>query len=180
MNSSTSQTFTDGQYYDTFFGTLAYCANKWHSLLMYNKPVKASFALDIENLFFVLLAFASKSPSWNLPWDEGSIMSVAGIKFTFCSDKDFAFKYLSFYCRNESINLLHVLYSELWSGVVIAQEQQMGLHASLQSNNFFSIMVDGTTDSSVSDAEIIYIWYTSTLLAQITLLHYIYTHVGRL
>ena len=35
-------------------------------------------------------------------------------------------------------------------------------------------MVDGTTDSSVSDAEIIYIRYTSTLLAQILLLAYMH------
>ncbi|KAL5496790.1 hypothetical protein EMCRGX_G013148 [Ephydatia muelleri] len=37
------------------------------------------------------------------------------------------------------------------------EEQRVGLQQKLQSNNFFSIMVDGTTDSSVSDAEIIYI-----------------------
>ena len=32
----------------------------------------------------------------------------------------------------------------------------------IQSNNFFSVMMDGTTDSSVSDAEIIYTRYTGT------------------
>ena len=46
----------------------------------------------------------------------------------------------------------------------IAEEQRLGLQAQLQSNNFFSVMMDGTTDSSVSDAEIIYIRYTGTLL----------------
>ena len=46
-----------------------------------------------------------------------------------------------------------------------AEEQRVGLQQKLQSNNFFSIVVDGTTDSSVSDAEVIYIRYTSTLLA---------------
>ena len=56
----------------------------------------------------------------------------------------------------------------------IAEEQRVGLQQKLQSNNFFSIMVDGTTDSSVSDAEIIYIRYTSTLLAQILLLAYMH------
>eukprot|EP00731_Ephydatia_muelleri_P022417 Em0014g1008a len=39
----------------------------------------------------------------------------------------------------------------------IAEEQRLGLQAQIQSNNFFSVMMDGTTDSSVSDAEIIYI-----------------------
>ena len=39
-----------------------------------------------------------------------------------------------------------------------------------------SIVVDGTTDSSVSDAEIIYIRYTSTLLA----LENSFTGLGRL
>ena len=46
----------------------------------------------------------------------------------------------------------------------IAEEQRLGLQAQIQSNNFFSVMMDGTTDSSVSDAEIIYIRYTGTLL----------------
>ena len=48
----------------------------------------------------------------------------------------------------------------------IAEEQRLGLQAQLQSNNFnfFSVMVEGTTDLSVSDAEIIYIRYTGTLL----------------
>ncbi|KAL5496177.1 hypothetical protein EMCRGX_G012415 [Ephydatia muelleri] len=39
----------------------------------------------------------------------------------------------------------------------IAEEQRLGLQAQIQSNNFFSVMMDGITDSSVSDAEIIYI-----------------------
>eukprot|EP00731_Ephydatia_muelleri_P001315 Em0001g1315a len=39
----------------------------------------------------------------------------------------------------------------------IVEEQRLGLQAQIQSNNFFSVMMDGTTDSSVSDAEIIYI-----------------------
>ena len=58
----------------------------------------------------------------------------------------------------------------------IAEEQRVGLQQKLQSNNFFSVMVDGTTDSSITDAEIIYIHvrYTSTLLAQILLLAYIH------
>ncbi|KAL5466710.1 hypothetical protein EMCRGX_G030858 [Ephydatia muelleri] len=43
----------------------------------------------------------------------------------------------------------------------IAEEQRLGLQAQIQSNNFFSVMMDGTTDSSVSDAEIIYIRYTA-------------------
>ena len=43
----------------------------------------------------------------------------------------------------------------------IAEEQQAILQASVQSGNFFSVMVDGTTDSSVTEAEIIYIRYTS-------------------
>ena len=46
----------------------------------------------------------------------------------------------------------------------IAEEQRLGLQAQLQSNNFFSVMMDGTTDSSVDDAKIIYIRYTGTLL----------------
>jgi len=46
----------------------------------------------------------------------------------------------------------------------IAEEQRLSLQAQIQSNNFFSVMMDGTTDSSVSDAEIIYIRYTGTLL----------------
>ena len=46
----------------------------------------------------------------------------------------------------------------------IVEEQRLGLQAQIQSNNFFSVMMDGTTDSSVSDAEIIYIRYTGTLL----------------
>ena len=42
----------------------------------------------------------------------------------------------------------------------IAEEQRLGLQAQIQSNNFFSVvMMDGTTGSSVSDAEIIYIRY---------------------
>ena len=45
----------------------------------------------------------------------------------------------------------------------IAEEQQASLQASAQSGNFFSVMVDGTTDSSVTEAEIIYSRYTSTL-----------------
>ena len=35
------------------------------------------------------------------------------------------------------------------------------MQACVQSGNFFSVMVDGTTDSSVTEAEIIYIRYTS-------------------
>ena len=45
----------------------------------------------------------------------------------------------------------------------IAEEQQASLQGSFQSGNFFSVMVDGSTDSSVTEAEIIYIRYTSIL-----------------
>ena len=46
----------------------------------------------------------------------------------------------------------------------IAEEQRLGLQAQQLSNNFFSVMMDGTTDSYVSDAEIINIMYTGTVL----------------
>ena len=46
----------------------------------------------------------------------------------------------------------------------IAEEQRLGLQAQQLSNNFFSVMMDGTTDSYVSDAEIINIRYTGTVL----------------
>ena len=52
----------------------------------------------------------------------------------------------------------------------IAEEQQAILQASVQSGNFFSVMVDGTTDSSVTEAEIIYIRYTSWYFVYLILL----------
>lgn len=60
-----------------------------------------------------------------------------------------------------------------------AEEQQASLQGSLQSGNFFSVMVDGTTDSSVTEAEIISFRYTSTFQSCIARLALILT-VGRL
>ena len=39
----------------------------------------------------------------------------------------------------------------------IAEEQRMQLRSVIEKANYFSIMVDGTTDSSVTEAEIMYI-----------------------
>ena len=115
-----SKSCLHGQIYDEFFGNHLYCANRWFQLLMFNEHVKASFTLDFENLFFVLLAFAGKI-TWQLPWENEIPRTVATHKFLFCGSSNYAFRYLSTYCHREAIRILHALYSQLWisSGVEV-------------------------------------------------------------
>ena len=72
-------------------------------------------------------------------------------------------------------NYIRLIRSAVNSSTILQKSSEWVCNKSFQSNNF-SITVDGTTDSSVSDAEIFYIRYTSTLLK----FFYWLIYIGRL
>eukprot|EP00731_Ephydatia_muelleri_P037478 Em0481g5a len=55
----------------------------------------------------------------------------------------------------------------------IAEEQRMQLRSVIQKAHYFSIMVDGTTDSSVTEAEIMYIRYAIDGMPYVRFLAYV-------